>query len=504
MKKRTLIIDGQLLQTRAWSRGMGRYLLALMGGMQELGEVTRLVLVFNDGPGLDEDKRKVIQSIVPDAEVYELPLLRGISPYNEKSNTKILDNFVQNNDLKGALFLQTSLFSFDFTPAYPSDTINACIFYDMIPFKFWDTFLAYFREHEYFSRYKLVYEADKVFAISAAVKNDLVHYLGFQPEDVVNISGAAIPGSLSGEYYVSEQSPRDYKYVLMPGGDFPHKNMLRAIRGFDIFNSTFGDTYKLLITSSYSQKSQKRMLELSPNIELSGEVSDRELQDLYAHAEAVLFPSLDEGLGLPVLEAVSMKKPVACSDIPIFKELSKDAFYFFDPYSTDDIAAALSSALVGDDGMEKKYDVIANKFTWKKSAQYLLSADVQKHPVEQKAEHAIVVEQDGSIEVTQKLGALVRQLIRSSDIELYMDALRDPHDIDRIDTPLIFNHFLPTKDVADAFRRRSGGAVRTLLFTKASRFTQALQSEGDDVLYVGTTAKKTQDAFKKAFKAGDV
>lgn len=503
MKKRTVIIDGQLLQTKAWSRGMGRYLLALMGGMQELGEVAKFVLVFNDGPGLDDDKRKVIQSIVPSAEMHELPLLRGISPYNEKSNTKILDKFVHANGLEGALFLQTSLFSFDFTPAYPSDTINTCIFYDMIPFKFWDTFVAYFREHEYFSRYKLVYEADKVFAISASVKNDLVHYLGFQPEDVVNISGAAIPGSLNGEHHVSKQSPKDYKYILLPGGDFPHKNMLRAIRGFDIFNSTFGDTYKLLITSSYSQKNQKRMLELSPNIELSGEVSDSELQDFYAHAEVVLFPSLDEGLGLPVLEAVNMEKPVACSDTPIFKELSKDAFHFFDPYNPDEIAMALSSALVGDDAMGKKYQAVRNKFTWKKSAQYLLDADMQKRLVESKSKHAIVVEQDGSVEVTHKLGALVRQLIRSNDIELYMDALRDPHDSNRIDAPLVFNHFLPTKDVTDAFRRKASETDRTLLFTKASRYTRALQREGDNVIYVGTTEKKVQDAFKKAFKTGD-
>ncbi len=394
----------------------------------------------------------------------------------------------------GATFIQTSLFTFDYSPFYPTTTVNTCIFYDMIPFKFWNIFYTYFPEYEYFSRFRFLYMADKIFAISNAVKNDLIKYLGFQDDDVVNISGADIPTFLIGNTNSKHENVRNYQYVLLPGGDAPHKNMLRAIRGFDIFNGNFGDSHKLIITSFYSPENQKRMLQASPNVELVGQVSDQELDILYKNAEIVLFPSLDEGLGLPILEAVRYGKKIACSDIPAFKELSKNAFYFFDPENPEDMARALLEAIPDRDDLDEKYTDIQQRFTWKLSAHKLLTSSLNKKTVKLRGRHSIIVEQSRSTELTRQVALIVGKLARSKRIDLFVDTL----DVDNAKTPLIFNHIFKTHDITDAMKK-SYKKRRTIIFTKNSRYSQVIKKPSDEILYVGTTPDRVETKFRKIF-----
>ena len=497
---KTLIIDGRLLQTSALFRGMGRYLLGLMRGMYEQAEPVRIILVLSDTLDNNPKKEAIILKACPSVEIHRLPLANNGFAAADTENTKVLDGFIRSHNLEGSTFLQSSLFSFDYSPLYPTLTVNTCVFYDIIPLKFWDLFRNYFSEYEYFTRFKFIYAADKIFAISNTVKGDLIEYLGFKPEDIVNIDGAKSPDFLNDVPEISTQSPREYKYIMLPGGDAPHKNLLRAIRGFDIFNANFGDMYRLVITSFYSEENQRRMKELSPNVELCGQISDEELHQLYAHAEMILFPSLDEGLGMPVLEAVDYGKKVACSSTSIFKELSKDAFYMFDPYDPSDIARAMIEALADDDevSLAQKYEIINKKFTWKRSASELLAADVDKRPSEHHARLSIIVEQDGSAELTRTVGELVRKAYRTGKIDLFVDSVSEYNDDNVVDSPLIFNHFLRTKDIVDVPKRASR-TNRTVIFTKKSVYSQALIRENDKVVYIGTNQKHIQRTFEKNF-----
>lgn len=498
-----VIIDGRLLQTQAWSRGMGRYLLGLMSGIAEQEKAPRVVVVFTDDLELSEEKKSVIKLACPAVELYTLPIIRGGSGPVERKNRKTLDAFVHEQGLDGALFVQTSLFTFDYSPFYPTNTINTCIFYDMIPFKFWEMFHAYFPEGEYFTRFRSLYGADKIFSISNAVKKDLVNYLGFNSDDIVNINGADIPSFLQVNDGITDQSPRDYEYIFIPGGDAPHKNMLRAIRGFDIFNANFGDSYKLVVTSFYSEDNQRRMKELSPNLELCGQVSDQELRNLYTHAKMVVFPSLDEGLGLPILEAVGFGKKVACSSIPIFEELSKDAFYLFDPYSPDSISEAMLDAIADNDEPARfqKYSAIKKKFTWARSAEVLLDSRVEKKEGQRKDSVSIIVEQDGSIGLTRQLSSIMRDLYRVANVNLFINTLREDDRHGR-DAPLIFNHILPTRDIAD-FPKRASKSKRIFIFTAESKYSRAFLSEGDETVFLGTNLKRINSSFEKLSGSSD-
>lgn len=470
----TIIVDCQVLQTKAWTRGMGRYLISLLMGIYQMTEHPRVVLIFNENLKFPLERQQLLKKVVPDADHFYLPFGEGLSDRVERTNSRLLDEFVKKQELEGAVFVNGSIFSFDYQPAFPASTYNTCIFYDMIPLKRWDIFYNYFPEREYFKRFKYLYTCQTIFAISAAVRQDLIKMLDFSPEKVVNISGANIPQFLRDENgHDTTQSRKGYRYVLLVGGDSPHKNMLRAIRAFDEFNAEFGDTFKLVITSFYSEKNKQRMRSLSPNIELTGQISDQELSSLYKDAEIVFFPSLDEGLGLPVLEAVEYGRKLACSSIPVFQEISKSAFYYFDPVNITDMSRALTDAITGKEWGQKEalYKSINDKFTWRSSADRLVSAlpgaENSHHPQPSARPLSIIVEQAGDMATLREVSRLVNMHGSINGITIYMDKLSDRNK-KATDVPLMFDCFIPSRDIPDATYKALKTDSRIILTNKSS------------------------------------
>ena len=105
-------------------------------------------------------------------------------------------------------------------------------------------------------------------------------------------------------------------------------------------------------------------------------VSDEELRALYAGARLLVFPSRYEGFGLPVLEAMTVGLPVACSDIPVLREVGGTAVTYFDPDDEESIAATLTSTLTDPGRLEAMAEAgreRAADFRWADSARTLVS-----------------------------------------------------------------------------------------------------------------------------------
>lgn len=140
--------------------------------------------------------------------------------------------------------------------------------------------------------------------------------------------------------------PREGRPVLVvPGYPTPHEAELRA---------------------------RARKLGVEPDVRLLGWVSDAFLEGLYATAAAFVFPSLYEGFGLPVLEAMARGVPVACSDRSSLPEVGGDAAVYFDPSDPAAIAAAVAGLLedpVAAAGLREAARARAAGFTWERSAQ---------------------------------------------------------------------------------------------------------------------------------------
>jgi hypothetical protein len=255
-------------------------------------------------------------------------------------------------------------------PAFSSlDNVhNYLLFYDLIPLMFYKTYLPdSLHQKSYLSKLAELLRADTYLAISKTVANDLTTMLGIDKSRVLSIDGAPIEhGRVSTPFDVPKP------FILMPTGNDLRKNNRRGIEGFEIFNQKQGDKYSLVVTSVFQDFEIEELKKLSKKVIFTGNVSGEELEYLFEKTDALLFPTEYEGLGLPILEALEKEKPVACSDISVFREISDTAFEYFNPKDVQSIGAALTNATFKKKLPLKEYKRVVEKFTWKRTAELFL------------------------------------------------------------------------------------------------------------------------------------
>jgi glycosyltransferase involved in cell wall biosynthesis len=114
---------------------------------------------------------------------------------------------------------------------------------------------------------------------------------------------------------------------------------------------------------------------LRDSVQITRWVPREELYSLYARARAFVYPSMFEGFGMPVLEAMAAGIPVACSDIPPLREVAGDAALYFDPLNEDAIASAIERVMT-DASLRERLATAgrerARPFTWERCAEQTL------------------------------------------------------------------------------------------------------------------------------------
>jgi glycosyltransferase involved in cell wall biosynthesis len=163
----------------------------------------------------------------------------------------------------------------------------------------------------------------------------------------------------------------DNPYILMVGNVKPHKNLSIVIKAFIQIEYLIPHT--LIIVGKkegFITGDQKAFLmaEGHPRISFTGSITDAELKKLYNSASLFVFPSLYEGFGLPILEAMSFSLPIIASDIEVTRELFGDSIKYFKPYSVDDISECIIKALKKPFEI-KGYSEILSRFTWTHTAE---------------------------------------------------------------------------------------------------------------------------------------
>lgn len=186
---------------------------------------------------------------------------------------------------------------------------------------------------------------------------------------------AAIRETLS-RYGLNENE----KFLLYVGGISPHKNLGTLIEAFALINPNEPEL-KLVLVGDYkddpffsaypSLKKQIAELGLENKIIFTGFVPDEELARFYNAAEMLVFPSLEEGFGLPAMEAMACGAPVAASDCSSLPEVLGAAGRFFDPRDAQNMAAAIEEILSNENlrnSMKETGLKRAENFQWKKAA----------------------------------------------------------------------------------------------------------------------------------------
>jgi len=176
--------------------------------------------------------------------------------------------------------------------------------------------------------------ADLLIAVSQFTANEVQRLLGVEPRRIrVVPHGVRLPKVVN---------PAKEKLVLSVGAIQKRKNTTRLVRAF----ASMPADWKLVLAGGrgYGAEETLQEIEESPrrqDIEVADHVSEARLAELYAKAGIFAFPSLDEGFGIPILEAMANGVPVVTSNRSAMPEVCGDAGLQVDPESVDELAAAL-------------------------------------------------------------------------------------------------------------------------------------------------------------------
>ena len=204
--------------------------------------------------------------------------------------------------------------------------------------------------------------ATLVVADSEFVREDIVRQYGVPAEKVVAIplaSSLQFHARPTAEFCERVRSRRQLPdaFALYPAMTNEHKNHVRLLEAVAQLRDN-GRVIHLLCSGRQdhvwpSIRKRLRELRLEGQVRFAGFIPAQELLALYQLAQFVVFPSLFEGAGLPVLEAMEQGVPVTCSSIPPLQEYADDAALYFDPQRIDEIADALDR-MAGDSALRER------------------------------------------------------------------------------------------------------------------------------------------------------
>jgi glycosyltransferase involved in cell wall biosynthesis len=200
-----------------------------------------------------------------------------------------------------------------------------------------------------------VQRADRVIAISAFVGERAVAKLGI-PEERVR----AIPLGVDHDTLKPADVERE-PILLYPARRWPHKNHERLFEAFALLRRDRADL-RLVLTGGGS------FVSAPEGVEPRGLVSRDELVSLMQRSSALVFPSLYEGFGLPLLEAMACGLPVASSNAASLPEVGGDAARYFDPTDPQAIADAVHDVLEAPDEWRARGLARAQEFSWDATA----------------------------------------------------------------------------------------------------------------------------------------
>lgn len=381
---RKLFIDAQIFQTPAWHRGMGKYSLELLAAIQPLlvdDGWAELSIILSSKLPTSPSMINLVNQRLQNPRIIYLDLLpneadkKQIQLHNRKVIDKYINSFIDDED--NIYFLILALMQSEIYPTFPlnPEVNKLIIFYDVVPLIFHGTYLGNLDTRtKYLEKFTELLKADLVFTISNTVAKDLELHLGIDRGRIINIDGGPIDHDKIAKII---KVPRPF--ILMPTGNDLRKNNKRAIIAFDKFNQQHKYKYTLVVTSFFNEQEISKFKSISNNLIFTGNISGSKLRYLYKEAEAILFPTEYEGLGLPILEAMEFYKPIACSNIAVFKEISPDAFNYFDPYSDTDIKEALAAAIDTQSVDKKAYEQILEKYQWRNTARKMINATIAIH-----------------------------------------------------------------------------------------------------------------------------
>jgi len=197
--------------------------------------------------------------------------------------------------------------------------------------------------------------ADRVVTLSEFVRRRAIELLGLDPERVIAIHLAVDHARFHPGNEEREQ------FLLYPAQPWPHKNHARLFEAFSLLRAERPEL-RLVLTGAGEFGA------VPDGVEVLGRVAFDELPALYRRASALVFPSLSEGFGIPLVEAMASGCPVACASAGSLPEIGGDAARSFDPYDVEAVADGVRAVLDDPEPWRERGLARAAQFSWDANA----------------------------------------------------------------------------------------------------------------------------------------
>jgi glycosyltransferase involved in cell wall biosynthesis len=230
-------------------------------------------------------------------------------------------------------------------------------------------------------------EADAVITVSRFSKQRIVELLELEPEKVM-----VIPNGVSPAFCRPDQEDRiratcnkhgiDRQYILFAGVISRRKNLSSLLRAYQLYRKRQLSNDALLVCCGNDGVGSKDFYRHRAALGLAQDVrripfsSDADLADLMAGAKAFVFPSLDEGFGLPVIEAMACGAPVICSNRAALPEVAGNAAVYVEPTDIEQLASEIERVVCDDElarSLRERGFERARQFSWSHAARQVLA-----------------------------------------------------------------------------------------------------------------------------------
>lgn len=268
-------------------------------------------------------------------------------------------------------------FNFDFahfqyiTPIYSFKTVYINTIHDILFFSDKKNFPLKFRLLTTPLFYLSSVIAKILLTVSENSKNDLIKY--FKPSKEIHVLYNGFPRNTISEIQ-NQKKILDFDYFLMVGRVEPRKNYSKLI---NIWTQFFSEKNQKLVIVGWCNemylKKFKEDINNSKNVVWLNNISDKELSNLYFNATGFIYPSISEGFGIPLIEAISYNLPVAISNTYPLHDVSQLITNQFSPFDDIQIRNSISRMMEGEIGYNLSgVNEIREKYSWNASAKKLV------------------------------------------------------------------------------------------------------------------------------------
>jgi len=343
------------IDTRFYNKafnGIGRYTYELCSNLVKFKDLELVLFVNPSSPILYDDKFLNVEKIIIKEKLFSLTSLFTLA--------KKIDN------AKLDIYHSPS-----FIMPFVKKTKTIMTIHDLIHLKFSEDYTFFHKLYYEKIVKKNALKASRIITDSEYSKKDIKEWLN---TDNIKVTYMGISENFSPSLGFSDTLTNldGENFILCVANNKTHKNLKRLLYAYANIKNKYENFYKLLIISSKNSELENIVKEniLENDITFINNIVENELILLYSHAMFFILPSLYEGFGLPILEAMACNCPVTCSNQTSIPEIAKDAVLYFNPYKVKNIEEALERMFFDKELTEtlisKGKDQVKN-FSWEKT-----------------------------------------------------------------------------------------------------------------------------------------